>query len=251
MSAILQAVAMFVASFPQNTTTAEIFAAQMGEDVQSWQPHPFEIEEAFRALRLSKKFLPSIAEVHAAWKAASDKWSDRWDANDSCEGLADELAKLIEHIEAEQERKRLEREAREREREERDRQWRENQEAAKRERDAAENYLATVNDWKTIIRSMEPDKRAEFKQFRASSYQPRIDALLEAAGEDLNLGSRHHEACTIFGDGKVCDCVPALWAITEPTRRIFLADADGQVHPILTLAEAKALAVGQRKRESA
>jgi hypothetical protein len=98
-SAIMQVVSVLLASFPQNTNGAEIFAAQMAEDVLSWRPHPFSIEEAFRELRLNYKFMPSICEVHSAYKAASSRWGERWEAEENAEPIANDLAALIERTE--------------------------------------------------------------------------------------------------------------------------------------------------------
>jgi hypothetical protein len=250
MSAILQEVAMFVASFPQNTTTAEIFAAQMAADIQSWQPHPFEIEEAFRELRHSKKFVASTAEVYPAWQAASDKWRDRWDANHFCESCADSLAQLIAATEEEErqrlereERERIEREEQERAREERRRIQREHDKTAQAEAKDVRRYLREINQ----VGSADAERQAPYKQ--------RVEALICYAQDRMAsfekgvaLGSKHHDTCATR-NGEPCNCIPALWAYVVPNGRwnFFVNEQCLVTSPELTLAEAKALAVGKPK----
>jgi hypothetical protein len=94
-SAVVKAVGMLLASFPQAVNNAEIFAAQMIEDVLELGPHPYAVEEAWRELRHTKKFTPSISEVRAAYEAAIAKWIDRWAAEDNAEHVAEMLEKQI------------------------------------------------------------------------------------------------------------------------------------------------------------
>ena len=61
---------MLLSSFTQAVANAEIFTAQMIEDVHELQSHPFAVEEAWRDLRHTKKFTPAISEVRAAYEAA-------------------------------------------------------------------------------------------------------------------------------------------------------------------------------------
>jgi hypothetical protein len=98
-SAIMQVISVFVASFSQGVANPEIFTSEMIDDVVSWHPHPFSIVEALRGLRHIHKKPPPTSEVHAAYKAASERRNERWDAEKGAEYIADELAKLIERSE--------------------------------------------------------------------------------------------------------------------------------------------------------
>jgi hypothetical protein len=97
-SVIIVAVGALVGAFPQNAS--EPYVAQLIEDVLSWKPHPFEIDTAWTELRLNKTFLPSIAEVHKAYRAAQTLWINRWECEDCAEYNEMNLEKLIAEAES-------------------------------------------------------------------------------------------------------------------------------------------------------